>query len=99
MRKQRGTERLVEGLAREVPWNFEQNSFVLFETRKTEHFCLIKNLGVPTQVMATKYRDYGTTYTPLDFDSDIREFIDAAKIVSLEIHVQIVARFSEFILQ
>ena len=56
----------------------------------------LENCGVPIQVLVMKYRDYVTIYIPLDSHGDITEFLDAI-LVSLEIHAQIVAWFSEFI--
>ena len=48
--------------------------------------------------MVTKYHAYVTIYIPLDSHGDITKFLDAI-IVYFEIHIQIVACFSEFILQ
>ena len=72
-------------LAREVPRSFDHNSFVLRETGKrniSANSASYINCGVPIQVMVTKYRDYVTSYIPLDSHGDITEFLDVI-IVSL----------------
>ena len=81
--------------------SFDHKLFALLGTRKTKHFgefCFIENCGVPFQVMVIKYSDYVTIYIPLDSHGDITELLDAI-LGSLEIHIQIVACFSEFIPQ